>query len=380
MRGKHVPAGPANSAATEQEDGAHPRVLPFPALAGQDHVKQALLMLAVNPRLSGLLIRGEKGTGKSTAARGLARLLPRIRSHAGCPFGCAENTPQGWCPACRAKDPPLFEEKPAPFVTLPLGTTEDRLLGTFDLERALRHGEKRFLPGLLARVNGGILYVDELNLLEDHLVDLLLDCAASGVNHVEREGISTTHPAQFLLVGTMNPEEGELRPQLQDRFGLCAEIRTLTDPEVRAEIIDRCLAFERDPAAFRARWEPEEKACRQRIAAARALLPEIRPGREWQVAVGRVSTRLGVHGHRADLLMIKGAATLAALDGRGALEARDLEDAATLVYPHRLRRVPFEQVDMDAEALRAAVRDALGEASPGPKKKSPGARHADRSR
>jgi len=346
-------------------------VLPFPALAGQENVKQALLMLAVNPRLSGLLIRGEKGTGKSTAARGLARLLPSIRVHEGCPFGCTEDSPQAWCPECRAKTAPVFLEKPAPFVNLPLGITEDRLLGTFDLERALKHGEKHFMPGLLARVNGGVLYVDELNLLDDHLVDLLLDCAASGVNYVEREGISTVHPAEFLLVGTMNPEEGELRPQLQDRFGLCAEIRTITDPEVRADIIDRCLGFENDPEAFRTRWEGEEEALREKIAKARRILPKILPGRNWQTAVASISTHLGVHGHRADILMIKGASTLAALDGRRELEPRDLETAATLVYPHRLRRIPFDETDMDENGLREAVRKTLDDIRGTAKKKSP---------
>lgn len=347
------------------------RVLPFPAIAGQEHVKQALLMLAVNPRLAGLLIRGEKGTGKSTAARALAGLLPSIRVHDGCPFGCAEDSPQTWCPECRAKDGHEVRERPPPFVNLPLGITEDRLLGTFDLERALKHGEKRFMPGLLARVNRGVLYVDELNLLDDHIVDLLLDSAASGMNFVEREGISMNHPAEFLLVGTMNPEEGELRPQLQDRFGLCSEIRTLTDPGIRAEIIDRCLSFENDPEAFRARWEGEEKALREKIAKARRLLPEIRHGGNWRTAVAEVSTRLGVHGHRADILMIKGAATLAALDGRRELEQGDLETAATLVYPHRLRRLPFEDTDFDSETLRETVRRTLEDVNRTAKKKSP---------
>jgi Mg-chelatase subunit ChlI len=347
------------------------RVLPFPALAGQEHVKQALLMLAVNPRLAGLLIRGEKGTGKSTAARGLARLLPRIRAREGCPYNCSDNSSQALCPECRTQTSPVFLEKPAPFENLPLGTTEDRLLGTFDLERALKHGEKSFMPGLLARVNGGVLYVDELNLLDDHLVDLLLDCAASGVNYVEREGISTVHPAEFLLVGTMNPEEGELRPQLQDRFGLCAEIQTITDPELRAEIIERCLAFENDPASFRESWAKEESALRERIAEARNLLPTIRPDRKWQTAVAVISTQLGVHGHRADLLMIKGAATLAALDGRVELEERDLESAASLVYPHRLRQVPFQEEAVGREELGSLVRKAIDSVPGKEKKKSP---------
>ncbi len=353
------------------------RILPFPALTGQEHVKQALLMLAVNPRLSGLLIRGEKGTAKSTAARSLARLLPRIKSNQGCRFGCAAVPSRSWCSECRERPKPAGVEKRPPFATLPLGITEDQLLGTFDLEQALKHGEKHFAPGLLARVNQGVLYVDELNLLDDHIVDLLLDSAASGVNYVEREGISIVHPAQFLLVGTMNPEEGELRPQLQDRFGLCAEIRTLSDPDQRVEIIERCLDFEANPRAFRAQWAKQEKALTAAIARARRILPKIEPNHDWYRAVVELSVSLGVHGHRADILMIKAAATLAALDGRKEILSADIETAATLVYPHRLKRLPFEDARISEPELREKAReimhsfvDSSSEGSSG-KKKSP---------
>ena len=347
------------------------RILPFPALTGQEHVKQALLMLAVNPRLAGLLIRGEKGTAKSTAARGLARLLPRIKINQGCRFGCAAVPSRSWCSECRERPKPATAEKRPPFETLPLGITEDQLLGTFDLEQALKHGEKRFAPGLLARVNQGVLYVDELNLLDDHIIDLLLDSAASGVNYVEREGISIVHPASFLLVGTMNPEEGELRPQLQDRFGLCAEIRTLSDPEQRIEIIERSLEFEANPRTFRAQWAKQEKALTTTITRARRLLPRIKPHQAWHRAVVDLSVSLGVHGHRADILMIKAAATLAALDGREEITPQDIETAATLVYPHRLKRTPFEEVRVSELEIRERAQEVIHSfVDSSPKKKS----------
>ena len=346
---------PLSNSETLQEN----RVLPFPALTGQEHVKQALLMLAVNPRLSGLLIRGEKGTAKSTAARGLARLLPPIKINQGCRFGCVAGPSRSWCSECRERPKPATVEKRPPFETLPLGITEDQLLGTFDLEQALKHGEKRFAPGLLARVNQGVLYVDELNLLDDHIIDVLLDSAASGINYVEREGISIVHPAVFLLVGTMNPEEGELRPQLQDRFGLCAEIRTLPDPEKRIEIIERSLEFEANPRAFRAKWAKQEKVLTATIARARRILPKIEPHRDWHRVAVELSVSLEVHGHRADILMIKAAATLAALDGRMEIAPHDIETAATLVYPHRLRRMPFEEAQLSEPELRERAREAI---------------------
>ena len=360
-------ADPRTPYRTSPED----MVLPFPALVGQEQVKRALLMLAVNPRLSGLLIRGEKGTAKSTAARGLSRLMPTVRVNEGCLYGCPADRERSWCPECVERKRPKARKIDPPFETLPLGITEDQLLGTFDLEKALTKGEKSFEPGLLARVNQGVLYVDEVNLLDDHIVDFLLDCAASGVNVVAREGITLTHIrwADESGLGTMNPEEGEIRPQLQDRFGLCAELKTLEDPDTRADIIDRCLDFERDPIAFREKWSKEEKSLTRSIVKARKLLPSILPGRRWHRAAARLSINLGVHGHRADILMIKAAVTIAALDGRKEIRSRDLEDAAPLVYPHRLRRKPFDDDPISPGELSDQAREAVSTSAPLRKKK-----------
>jgi Mg-chelatase subunit ChlI len=353
---------------------SRPTVMPLPAVVGQERVKRGLLMLAANPRLGGMLIRGEKGTGKSTLARGLARLLPAARVVEGCRFGCLVDAPRTWCHECRERTSvPAAVERPPPFETLPLGITEDQLLGTLDLERALREGERAFEPGLLARVNHGVLYVDEVNLLEDHIVDLLLDVTVSGVNVVAREGVSTEHPAGFLLIGTMNPEEGELRPQLLDRFGLCVEIGHLPDPEDRAQVVERCLAFEADPEAFCDRWRGEERRLVEQIQRARELLPSVAVNRGFIMDAARLSLELGADGHRPDLLLIKGAMTLCALSGRGALSPGDLELAAPLVYSHRVRRRPLEERSVDAEEIERRVREVCaGRAGPGgvEKKKS----------
>jgi len=337
--------------------------MPLSAVVGHDDVKLGLRMLATNPALGGLLIRGEKGTAKSTLARGVARLLPRSRVNDGCAYGCPSERREVWCDDCRGREgEPTAVERRAPFETLPLGITEDRLLGSLDIGHALREGRRRFEPGLLARVNGGMLYVDEVNLLDDPLVDLLLDAAASGVNVVSREGIAVSHPAEFLLVGTMNPEEGELRPQLQDRFGLCAEIGHLEDPEQRAEIVARNLAFEADPDAFAGGWADREAEEARSVVEARSRLPAVRVARRWLEAAAQLSLSLEVDGHRADLLLIKGAMTLAALAGRDKLVADDLERAAPLVYAHRLRRRPFEDAHLGAEELRARAREVAGDA------------------
>ncbi len=345
------------------------RVLPFSAIVGQEELKRALLMLAVNPRLGGVLIRGEKGTAKSTAARGLASLLPPEHANAGCTYGCPSELPEEWCETCRDQSgdhEPVLRRPP--FESLPLGVTEDQLLGSMDLEHALRHGERRFSPGLLARVNRGVLYVDEVNLLEDHLVDLLLDVAAYGVNVVAREGVSVTHPSQFMLVGTMNPEEGELRPQLLDRFGLCTEVESVADADARGRIVFRRLAFEADPAAFRAEWREEERKLAEQVATARALLPRIVADEELCLAAARLSLELGVHGHRADLLLVKGAATLAALEGREVIEPIDFERVAPLALRHRLRRAPFEEVRVSSEEIATRARAAVAAASKAKKK------------
>ncbi len=350
------------------------RVLPFTAIVGQERLKLALQMLAVDPRLGGVLIRGEKGTAKSTAARALARLLPPVMVHEGCPFGCAVERPSTWCDQCREPvSHPQVERRPA-FETLPLGTTADQLLGTIDLERALKHGERRFSPGLLARVNQGVLYVDEVNLLDDHLVDLLLDVAAMGVNVVAREGISVSHPAEIMLLGTMNPDEGELRPQLTDRFGLCAEVEALTDPDERAEVVMRRLQFDADPEGFCDRYQAEEQRLAERIIEARRCLKEVKVDRKWCLAAACLSLELGVHGHRADVLLVKAAAALAALEGRTALGQADIEQVAAVVLPHRLRRRSFDDPTAQSSAesaaeLAARVSDALQQDGSLPKKR-----------
>jgi magnesium chelatase subunit D len=330
-------------------------VYPFAALVGQELLKKALILNAVNPRLGGVLVRGEKGTAKSTAARGLAELLPPIATVANCPFQCDPEDQALMCDDCRKRreaDESLpVRPRPMPVVDLPLGTTEDRLLGTIDLEKAVKTGEKHFEPGLLAHAHRGILYVDEVNLLDDHLVDVLLDAAAMGVNVVEREGISFAHPARFILVGTMNPEEGELRPQLLDRFGLCVEITGLKSYEDRMAVVERRLAYEEDPEKFAREWEPEQERLRENILTARQCLGEV----GFDPAILRLITAVcleqGVDGHRADIYMLKTAQTLAAFHGRGRVGVEDVKEAAFLVLPHRLRRKPFGEARIDRQNL-----------------------------
>jgi Mg-chelatase subunit ChlI len=326
-------------------------VYPFAALVGQQTMQLALLLNAVNPRLGGVLIRGEKGTAKSTAARGLAQLLPPLLAHQGCAFAC---TPDEICPQCEHPKPPQ-ELRPTPLVNLPLGATEDRVVGTLNLERAIADGQKAFEPGLLAQAHRGILYVDEVNLLEDHLVDVLLDAAAMGVNSVEREGMSVSHAARFMLIGTMNPEEGELRPQFLDRFGLCVAVQGILDPDQRSEVVHRCLAFENDPAAFAVQWEPEAQHLRERIMEARRQLEQVNcPDPQIDFAC-RVTTALDVQGHRADITLIKAAQTLAAWEGRASVLDDDIRRTAALVLPHRMRRDPTQEPELDQRRLERAL-------------------------
>ncbi len=310
------------------------RDYPFSAIVAQEDMKLALLLCGINPRIGGVLIAGVKGSGKSSAARGLANLLPRLRVHRGCPFGCGSEEPCGRCEAGPV------EERPTPFVSLPLGATEDRVLGTIDFEKAVRRGEKSFEPGVLARVNRGVLYVDEVNLLPDHLVDILLDVAVSGVNVVEREGISIRHPARFILVGTMNPEEGELRPQLLDRFGLSVRIGNLSDPAERAEVVRRTLEFESDPHAFAKNWEAEEDRLRERILRARELLLWVRVPEDVAAEISVLSAREGVEGLRADIVIRKSAMTLAAWEERTAVSREDVARVAELALAHRRGEPP----------------------------------------
>ncbi|HTU19877.1 MAG TPA: putative cobaltochelatase [Gemmataceae bacterium] len=324
---------------------------PFAALVGQEQLKTALLLIAVHPRIGGVLVRGEKGTAKSTAARALAALLPSQRFVSGCPFHCDPDAPWPECPhcSCLAERSPI--EMPVPFVDLPLGATEDRVLGTLDFERALREGRRSFQPGLLAAAHRGILYVDEVNLLADHLVDVLLDAAAMGVNTVQREGVALRHPARFLLIGTMNPEEGNLRPQLLDRFGLAVNVAGSRDPDQRAEVVRRRLAFEADPVAFAGRWLEEQNALRQRILAARTLLPQAVLEDGLLTFITRLCCELDVDGLRADIVLHKTACALAALDGRTRAGLEDVRSAAELVLSHRQRRGPLERPERDREQL-----------------------------
>jgi magnesium chelatase subunit I len=294
--------------------------------------------------LGGVLIRGEKGTAKSTAVRGLAELLPDLPVVRGCRFHCDPAEPDQFCPECRARREPETDTRRVRVVELPVGSTEDRVLGTLDLEGALTEGARRFEPGILAAAHRGILYVDEVNLLDDHLVDVLLDAAAMGINIVEREGISFTHAAVFTLVGTMNPEEGELRPQLLDRFGLCVKVEGLSDPVQRQEVVKRRLAFESDPEGFIAEWRPAGQELAGRIGAARDALNRVEvPGAALARAVD-ICLDLGVDGHRGDLTVIKTALTLAAFESRLKVEDHDVDRSAELALPHRVRRRPFQEV------------------------------------
>jgi magnesium chelatase subunit D len=335
-------------------------VYPFAALVGQERLKQALILNAINPLIGGVLIRGEKGTAKSTAARGLAELLPPMATVAGCPFHCHPDLPELMCDDCRQRraqgEVLPRRERPMPVVDLPLGTTEDRLLGTIDLEKAIKSGEKHFEPGLLAAANRGILYVDEVNLLDDHLVDVLLDAAAMGVNVVEREGISFIHPARFILVGTMNPEEGELRPQLLDRFGLCVEVTGLHALADRMAVVERRLAFDADPEAFAARWQGEQESIRRAIVEAGERLPRVSFTHDLLRLITAICVDQGVDGHRADIYMLKVAQTLAAYRGREVVTPEDVRPAAALVLPHRLRRQPFSESALDESRLEETFR------------------------
>ncbi len=323
---------------------------PFAALVGQDLMKTALLLNAVNPAIGGVLVRGEKGTAKSTAARGLAALLPPLRVVAGCPFNCDSDEHWPECPHCGAAER-TAAHVPVPFIDLPLGATEDRVLGTLDFERALREGRRSFQPGLLAAAHRGVLYIDEVNLLADHLVDVLLDAAALGVNTVQREGVAVIHPARFLLVGTMNPEEGDLRPQLLDRFGLMVEVAGPRDPVVRAEVVRRRMAFEADPDDFAGRWADEQAGLRGQIAAARRLLPQVTVDENVLTLISRLCCEFEVDGLRADLVLHRAARALAAFQGRLTVTGEDVRTAAELVLPHRQRRKPFEQPGLDRQRL-----------------------------
>lgn len=332
---------------------------PFTAIAGQEQMKRALLLNAVNPNIGGVLIFGEKGTAKSTAVRALAGLLPPKKTVAGCRFGC-EPEAESLCPECmkrlEAGEKLCGQWHKMSVVELPVGATEDRVVGTLDLEQAILSGEKKFEPGLLAKAHRNILYADEVNLLDDHVVDVLLDAAAMGVNTVEREGISYTHASKFVLVGTMNPEEGDLRPQLLDRFALSVEVRGEKDAALRAEVIKRRLEFEADPQGFVKKYEDGEKETAKKIQAARKLLPSVSVSDEIFFKAAKLSIEYGAEGHRSDIVMIKTAKTLAAFEGRSEVSVQDLAEAAMMALPHRMRRKPFEDKVFD----KAVIMKLLG--------------------
>ncbi|WP_172388096.1 putative cobaltochelatase [Streptomyces sp. MNP-20] len=323
---------------------------PFTAVVGQDDLRLALLLNAVSPAVGGVLVRGEKGTAKSTAVRALSALLPDVDVVAGCRFSCAPQTPDPACPD-GPHEPGTGAARAARMVELPVGASEDRLVGALDIERALAEGVKAFEPGLLADAHRGILYVDEVNLLHDHLVDLLLDAAAMGASYVEREGVSVRHAARFLLVGTMNPEEGELRPQLLDRFGLTVEVAASREPDQRVEVVKRRLAYDDDPEGFAGRWAEDEAAVRARIVAARALLPRVRLGDGVLRQIAATCAAFEVDGMRADIVMARTATALAAWAGREDVLAEDVRQAALLALPHRRRRNPFDAPGLDEDKL-----------------------------
>jgi magnesium chelatase subunit I len=328
-------------------------VFPFSAIVGQDEMKLALLIAAVDPAVGGVLVFGDRGTGKSTTVRALAALLPPMKAVAGCAFGCDPARPAGLCETCRNAARRVAVSVPVPVVDLPLGATEDRVTGALDIERALAEGVKAFEPGLLARAHRGFLYIDEVNLLEDHLVDLLLDVAASGENVVEREGISVRHPARFVLIGSGNPEEGELRPQLTDRFGLAVEVRTPKDLPTRIEVVRRRDAFDREPKRFVAAWAKEEAATRQRILAARRLLPRVKvPDRTLEDAA-KLCLALGTDGLRGELTLMRTARALAALEGDAEVTVEHLRRIAAPALRHRLRRDPLDEAVAGTRVERA---------------------------
>ncbi|WP_405832332.1 putative cobaltochelatase [Streptomyces sp. NBC_01176] len=332
---------------------------PFTAVVGQDDLRLALLLNAVSPAVGGVLVRGEKGTAKSTAVRALSVLMPEVDVVAGCRFSCDPDAPDPACPDGPHDGGP-YVSRAARTVELPVGASEDRLVGALDIERALAEGVKAFEPGLLADAHRGILYVDEVNLLHDHLVDLLLDAAAMGASYVEREGVSVRHAARFLLVGTMNPEEGELRPQLLDRFGLTVEVAASREPDQRVEVVRRRLAYDDDPDGFAARWADEESAVRARIAAARGLLPSVRLGDAALRQIAATCAAFEVDGMRADIVMARTATALAAWAGRTEVLPEDVRQAALLALPHRRRRNPFDAPGLDEDKLDETLEEFGG--------------------
>ncbi len=340
---------------------------PFTAIVGQEELKRALLLCVVDPSIGGIMVMGHRGTAKSTAVRALAALLPPVRAVDACPYACAPERPAGLCATCTASTTkhPVAHEIPVPVVDLPLGATEDRVVGTLDIEQALAQGVQAFAPGLLARANRGFLYIDEVNLLEDHLVDVLLDVAASGVNVVEREGISVRHPARFVLVGSGNPEEGDLRPQLLDRFGLHSRITTITNVAERVEIVKRRRAYDDDPTEFAAAWEKAQSKLRRQIKAAQKRLPQVVLPDPLLYSIADICVRLAVDGHRGELTISRAATALAAFDGDDTVTDAHVRAVALLALRHRLRKDPLEMQD-DTVRIEQVLDEVLAQPVPQP--------------
>ena len=336
-----------------------PASFPFSAIVGQDEMKLAILLTTVDASLGGVLVFGDRGTGKSTAVRALAALLPEMDAVDGCRYGCGPLAPPSACPDCVTlrigKAKPKLHKRAVPVVDLPLGATEDRVVGALDLERALSQGIKAFEPGLLARAHRGFLYIDEVNLLEDHLVDLLIDVASSGENVVERDGLSVRHPARFVLVGSGNPEEGELRPQLLDRFGLSVEVKTPDDLPSRVEVVRRREAFERDPPGFTGDWKKEDERTRRRIVTGRNHLSKVEVPQAARERAASLCMALGTDGLRGDLTLIRAARALAALQGDAAVGDAHLRQVAPSALRHRLRRNPLDDAGSTVRVDRAVV-------------------------
>src|ERR1035437_4301447 len=338
---------------------------PFTAIVGQEQMKLALVLNAINPAIGGVLIRGEKGTGKSTAVRALAKLLPEQQVVEGCHFGCHPDDPEDFCLDCRERarfgDLPVATRR-LRVGELPINASEDRVVGTIDLEAALKEGARRFEPGVLAEANRNILYVDEVNLLDDHIVDVLLDAAALGINTVEREGMSVVHPSRFILGGTMNPEEGDLRPQLLDRFGLCVDVAGIRDVNRRVEIVERREEFEADPQAFAQTYEASENAEADRIARAMRSLPDVEIERDILVGIAALGIELEVDGHRADIVTRKSAQALAAYEDRDQVTFDDVERVAPAVLAHRVKPAVAgtkRNIDLGEVMRRAVGREPL---------------------
>ena len=335
-------------------------IYPFSAIVGQDLMKLALILNIIDPSIGGVLIRGEKGTAKSTAVRSLANLLPEIKIVKGCRFNCDPDDPTTLCEECQEKlrknEKLEFEYKKIKVVNLPIGATEDRVIGTIDIEKVLKDGIKSFEPGILAEVNRGILYIDEVNLLSDHIIDTILDAAAMGKNYIEREGISISHPSKFILIGTMNPEEGDLRPQLLDRFGLCVEIEGIKSVPKRIEIIKRRKEFEKNPEKFIKKWSKLDKKLSAKITKAKRNLKKIKVSENILTMIAQISIDMNVDGHRADIIMEKTAKALAAYYGDREVNEHHLRIASRLVLPHRMRKNPFDELEVETDIIEKAIK------------------------